>query len=148
MTKVKASLVFIIFSGIGWLIDLSVYSFQIYFFNTSGFLANFISAYAGVTFVWFTSLRYIFKKDIKDNSIFLLIYWIYQFVSILFFSKVISILGLYISQNISDYAHSLFLAKIIATPINLLCNLLFMKYLINFMAENKNHDDFKNGNDL
>lgn len=137
MTKVKAPLVFILFSGMGWLLDLLVYSFQIYFFNVSGFLANFISAYVGVTFVWFTSLRYIFKKDIKNNTHFLFIYWIYQFLSILIFSKLISILGLYISQNSNDYANSLFLAKIIMTPINLFCNFLFMKYLTGFMKGNR-----------
>jgi putative flippase GtrA len=129
---------FSLLSGVGWLCDFSIFSLLVKLFGMQGFPANLISSYCGVTFVWFTSLKLVFNRRAKGQERFLVIFWCYQFGSILAYSQVLSLIvhGIQqlgklelIGQN------AIIVAKIIITPFNLLTNFMFMRYLTRFMRE-------------
>lgn len=100
------------------------------------FVANFASSYVGVTFVWFASLKVVFQRSDERRNTFLLVYWCFQFVSIMVYSQLLhlvadALIGLSHLRQIShnpDVA-----AKIIITPFNLVTNFIFMKFLTCFM---------------
>lgn len=127
---------FALLSGLGWLCDFVTFALLVKLFNIHSFVANFVSSYVGVTFVWFTSLKIVFKLGGKGSSTFLVVYWCFQFVSILIYSQLLrmtvheipSVFQLVqISQN-PEIA-----AKIIVTPFNLVSNFIFMKFLTRYM---------------
>ncbi|WP_369916734.1 GtrA family protein [Limnohabitans sp. T6-20] len=129
---------FTLLSGLGWVCDFVTFTLLVNLSNLEIFKANFVSSYVGVTFVWFTSLKTVFKLGGKGSSIFLVVYWCFQFVSILIYSQLMhmtvheipSIFQLVkISQN-PEIA-----AKIIITPFNLVTNFIFMKFLTHLFAQ-------------
>ncbi len=123
-------------SGLGWLCDLATFTLLVKVFEVPAFVANFISSYVGVTFVWFTSLKAVFGHTGASRGRFLAIYWGYQFASILAYSQFLHLVaGLFLSNvfmatiaNNPEVA-----AKIFVTPFNLVSNFLFMKYLTRYM---------------
>ncbi|MFZ9858254.1 MAG: GtrA family protein [Roseiflexaceae bacterium] len=126
---------FVLFSGLGWLCDITTYSFLIYFINIPHNYANGISSFVGVTFVWFTSLRFTFNASSGKSSL-LVVYWIYQSISIMLYSYLILLISDYVSQfNICILICNLdgILAKISVTPINLITNYLFMNIIVRLM---------------
>ncbi len=123
---------FVGISGIGWIIDFLIYNILIYF-NINIVIANFISSLFGVTFVFIFSTRKIFKNtgkfSIKTKCI---IYLIYQIILILCVSKIMpSVKYLLVSFDINLITkYASMLAKILITPITMIINFIFMKYLI------------------
>ena len=120
-------------SGIGWLIDMSIYSILTYF-NVYTILANIISSFVAVTFVYLTSTKKIFVNindsfNVKKKYI---VYILYQVIIVLISSTIINL----IAENlvnidiklIADYAK--ISAKIIVTPFTMITNFIFMKFLI------------------
>lgn len=120
-------------SGIGWLIDMSIYSILTYF-NVYTILANIISSFTAVTFVYLTSTKKIFVNindsfNVKKKYI---VYILYQVIIVLISSTIIN----FIAKNlvnfdiklIADYAK--ISAKIIVTPFTMITNFIFMKFLI------------------
>ena len=131
-------LIFSFLSGLGWLSDFMTFTLLVKLFNVHSFQANFVSSYVGVTFVWFTSIKTVFKLSSKGSSTFLVVYWCFQFISILIYSQLLhmtvheipSVFQLVqISQN-PEIA-----AKIVITPFNLVTNFIFMKFLTRFMRK-------------
>ena len=133
----KKFLYFALLSGLGWLLDFSTFTVLLKF-NVLDFIANFVSSYVGVTFVWFTSLRMVFSQSGKSRMTFLLIYWGFQFISISVYSQLLHMVA-------STFSDAGFLAKIsnnpgvaakiIVTPFNLVTNFLFMRYLTHFLRK-------------
>jgi len=122
---------FIALSGIGWLFDFFTYCVLNSLIKLPSFWCNFISSYVGVTFVWFSSLKHVFKKN-EVNYRYLLIYWGYQFLSILIYSKLLGFEIAFIKKNIVSIWVFLpvdVLAKVVITPFNLATNFVFMKIL-------------------
>ena len=120
-------------SGIGWLIDMSIYSILTYF-NVYTILANIISSFTAVTFVYLTSTKKIFVNindsfNVKKKYI---VYILYQVIIVLISSTISN----FIAKNlvnfdiklIADYAK--ISAKIIVTPFTMITNFIFMKFLI------------------
>ncbi|SLM61580.1 hypothetical protein DAQ1742_00479 [Dickeya aquatica] len=133
MSKIKKFLVFSAISGVGWLLDFSTFSMLVLFGGIQSHIANFISSYVGVTFVWFVSLGKVFHSTDKSVSSKIIIYWVFQFLSILFYSKIIHEISVLLTQvqYVSYYGKSLeIIAKIIATPLNLITNFIFMQQLV------------------
>lgn len=122
---------FVFLSGLGWLCDIASFTLLVELFGAPGFVANFVSSYVGVTFVWFTSLRSIFGRPGAVGGRFLLIYWGFQFVSILAYSQVLQLVVDTLRVNPSALLANTpeIAAKIIVTPFNLVTNFLFMKFL-------------------
>lgn len=127
---------FVLISGVGWVLDFFSFSVLTQIFEVSSSKANFISSMVGVTYVWFVALKRIFDQRCYSGSIYLLIYWGYQFVSIFLYSLLISIFAT------SELNFSLvkwfsipneLTAKIALTAPNLFTNFIFMKFLTRFM---------------
>jgi putative flippase GtrA len=116
-------------SGIGWFFDLLIYYFLSIYFRLDASLSNFISSYIGITFVWFFSLKLIFKKEDSSQST-IWKYWIYQFFSIFLYSYLLRLVFIYlVSFDITYFEKKLF-AKLLVTPLNLATNFLFISFLV------------------
>lgn len=127
-------------SGVGWLLDMATYSLAVRVLGVPVFLANFVSSYVGVTFVWFTSLKTVFKQQNGGHNVYLPIYWGFQFFSILIYSQLLhlltdTMLGMTLVAGMHIYIG--IIAKIVITPFNLVTNFLFMKLLVRFMLKAK-----------
>lgn len=120
-------------SGIGWLIDMSIYSILTYF-NVYTILANIISSFVAVTFVYLTSTKKIFVNindsfNVKKKYI---VYILYQVIIVLISSTIIN----FIAENLVNFDIKLIAnyakisAKIIVTPFTMITNFIFMKFLI------------------
>lgn len=134
-------LIFASISGLGWILDIITFSLLL-FNDVESYTANFISSFVGVTFVWFTSLKAVFKYNNKTFSWGILFYWLFQFVSIFIYSLLIGYLSLKLhywqfSAFILDVQQLSFLAKVIVTPLNLFTNYLFMKKLVSIISSFK-----------
>ncbi len=107
-------------SGIGWLIDFSIFTFLCNVGMIPGY-ANGIAATVAVTFVYFSSLRPIFKY--RGSYVFrkLLTYWTYQVVAVAAASLAVNLIS-------SLEVHPV-IAKIIVTPFTFVANYLFMRWL-------------------
>lgn len=134
----KSFLGFAFIAGMGWILDFACFTSLVKGSSLSPVLANIISSYVGVTFVWFMSLNAVFKASGSKNHYFLILYWAFQFLSISFYSAIIHQLARLMS-GIDLLAlstpDSLVVAKIMATPFNLLTNFVFMKTLTRFMKK-------------
>ena len=117
---------FIGFSGIGWLIDTTIYLILTSIFKLNVDISNIFSSLVGVTFVFIMSNS---KINIKIKY---LIYIIYQMLLILTASKIMLILKDYlITSNINIIIKYInIIVKIIITPFTMLINFIVMKLLI------------------
>lgn len=135
----KLFLEFVFISGVGWLVDITSYAGLTQFSGVSPAYANFISSMFGVTYVWIVALNRLFFRPEYRRSIYLPIYWGYQFFSIVAYSTLISIVA--VSSFNSKIVHifeisSALVAKIIVTGPNLMTNFLFMSFLTKLMKPN------------
>ncbi len=120
-------------SGIGWIIDLIIYTLLTSLLKINVDIANMISSLFGVTFVYLTSTRKIFKNNSKINlKIKYIIYIVYQVILIITVSKIMIILKDYlININISLLKKYInIVVKIIITPFTMIINYIVMKNLI------------------
>ena len=119
-------------SGIGWLIDFTVYNILGLFGIAPG-ICNIFSTLCGVTFVYFVSTRKTFNVNLKRLSLGqkYFIYIAYQIIMILLSSKAIAVLDTkLLASSIELFSqHSRVLAKIFVTPFTMICNFIFMKVL-------------------
>ena len=136
----KNFLSFALISGFGWLTDFLSFTILVKYFAMNAGYANFISSFVGVTFVWFISLKKVFKYSGSNQHSFLVVYWIYQIISISIFSQLIQ-LAVGICPEIFHLLNINFNpaieAKIIITPFNLLTNFIFMSLLTQFMRKKR-----------
>ena len=134
---VKQAIGFVVISGIGWLIDFSIYCLITGLCSLPVGIANIISSTPAITFVFFTSTKRTFQN--KPGSLKLgykyMIYFGYQLILLLCISSFAQFL--YISIMASGFIHyALFikylkvLIKIAITPITMTINFIVMKLLI------------------
>ena len=127
---------FLFTSGIGWIIDFSLYSIFTTFLGISVLYANMISSVPAVTFVFIVSTRKTFSNNATNISLKqkYFIYIIYQFILLL----IISNLGQWLFDimktipwivRILDGYIKVFI-KLIITPVTMTINFLVMKGLI------------------
>jgi len=128
---------FITISGIGWLIDFSVYLILINFFTFSIKYANMISAVPAVTFVFFVSVRKTFIQ--KQSRIRLgykyLIYFFYQIILLLCVSWTAQMMFDCFLQSLWVHctillSNAKILVKLLITPITMTINFFVMKGII------------------
>ena len=126
---------FLFLSGIGWLIDFTLYLLFSNIFNLKIIYSNILSSIPAVTFVFFVSTRKIFSKNnsrisLKEKY---LIYFLYKLILILLISLLAQYLYLLSLKNISMNVELKLLKiiiKILITPITMLINFIVMKFLI------------------
>ncbi|MQT48243.1 hypothetical protein GHO40_16170 [Pseudomonas helleri] len=129
---------FVLVSGVGWILDLVSYTALTQLLHLPPVYGNFISSMIGVTYVWIVALNRIFNRRGSGKYVFLPIYWVYQGVSILGYSFLISFV-VEVMNFRGDHDVMLpvaLLAKLVLTPANLLTNFLFMTVLTKFMSAN------------
>lgn len=108
-------------SGLGWLIDFSLF----YLLTKSGAPtapANFLSAGVAVTFVFFASVRNIFRYEGHYMARKLLAYILYQLCAIAAASYLIQGLCWW-------FGIAALLAKIVVTPLSFYANFQFMSLI-------------------
>lgn len=127
---IKQALKFFGVSGIGWLLDFSIYNL-LGLFGIPFDKCNFLSSICGVTFVFFVSIRKIFKVNLKRFSLWqkYVIYIIYQIFMISIASKCVGMLSNYFLMLPIGIPTQLvgIGAKICITPLTMICNFAFMK---------------------
>lgn len=121
-------------SGIGWLMDMSIFSI-LTFFSLSEVIANIISSFVAITFVYSVSTKKLFQN--KDKNLDLkkkyILYILYQIVIVSISSLTIGGIASLIEKNVSWdllLKFSKIAAKILVTPFTMILNFLFMKFLI------------------
>lgn len=123
---------FIFISGIGFLLDFSIYYVLTNLIKIQISYANMISAIPAITYVFFISTRKIFeskKSKIKIKYKYT-IYFLYQF----FLVSLVSILAqkLYDFMIFIDFNYNFnykIIIKCAITPITMCCNFIVMKIL-------------------
>jgi len=129
----KQAIKFIGFSGIGWLIDFSIYNI-LGFISSNLFLNNMISSWFGVTFVFIFSTRKVFvSNDGTTLKYKYLIYILYQLVLIFSISGLLSWISRWINTHSAIamiHQFSGLIAKIVVTPVTMILNFIVMKIVI------------------
>lgn len=133
MDLLKLALKFFGLSGIGWLLDVALYS-VLCLFSSKLFLNNTISSWLGVTFVFIFSTRTLFKNNSRiPLKLKYLIYLLYQAALIYAISKMLVLLSGFI-VDIAPFPFiqrmSALIAKVFVTPFSMVLNFFFMKGLI------------------
>ncbi len=131
----RQMMLFFISSGIGFIIDFSVYLLLVKDLEIRVLYANMISALPAVTFVFIISNTRIFsveKTNIKDKIRKYFIYLGYQAVLL----ACVSYLGDYIYFNHTEFLTNMLndvqiklLIKVFITPITMILNFIVMKFL-------------------
>lgn len=123
---------FIFISGIGWLIDFSLFSFFINYWKGPISALNMCSSIIAATFVYFTSTYKIFKVNDSSINKKYYLYVAYQLISISIFSFFIEWLSMFLFH--SQYKFVLLgpelVTKILITPLNLVTNFIFINFLL------------------
>ena len=126
---------FLFLSGIGWLIDFTLYLIFSNIFDFKIIYSNILSSIPAVTFVFFVSTRRVFVKNKKGFTLEekYFIYFLYQVILIITISLLGQYLYLLILKNIAvkiELKILKLIIKILITPITMLINFIVMKFLI------------------
>lgn len=126
---------FLFLSGIGWLIDFTLYLIFSNIFDFRIIYSNILSSIPAVTFVFFVSTRRVFVKNKKGFTLKekYFIYFLYQVILIITISLLGQYLYLLILKNIAvkiELKILKLIIKILITPITMLINFIVMKFLI------------------
>ena len=131
---IKQAFKFFGVSGIGWIIDMCIFII-LTSFSISEIIANILSAFVAITFVYCVSTRKLFinKNENFNLKKKYIMYIVYQIIIVSVASFAIGllnkgILSLLTIKIITNY--SKIIAKILVTPFTMILNFLFMKFLI------------------
>jgi len=125
---------FSLVSGVGWCLDFFLYVTLINALNIIPGYANFFSSLVAITYVWFSAIGMIFYQKKNSKSFYFLIYWAYQFLSISVYSFLVDLTILYL-HVLSFESYAEIYSKVLLTPINLVTNFIFMRYLVKRMSK-------------
>lgn len=123
---------FLLVSGIGWLIDFSLYIILTAEFNFKIFYANIFSSIPAISYVFLISTKKIFTKSHRNNLTIIqkyIIYFIYQLLLIFFISIVAQNLYILVGKYNLNFKMMKIIIKIIITPITMTINFSVIKYL-------------------
>lgn len=127
---------FLLTSGIGWIMDFTLYNCIVSIFDSNVVYANMISSIPAITFVFFVSTKKTFSNQSRTVTLKTkyIIYIVYQLLLLLLISNLGQWLFEWMIQIpwitifVGDYM-KLFI-KVIITPITMTMNFFVMKYLI------------------
>ena len=114
-------------SGIGWILDFCTF-ILLGFISNNLILNNTISSWVGVTFVFCTATRHIFKNS---NHLYLkyIVYLLYQVLLIYAISTLLNFVNILLAVYFS-YSFLPVVAKILVTPITMILNFIIMKIIV------------------
>lgn len=130
-------------SGLGWVLDFATFTILVKFLALSGPVSNFLSSYVGITFVYFASLKTVFQQSGHRTSRYLPVYWGFQLISIVIYSGLLRLVVGALSavpMPLTATGGEEIAAKIIITPLNLLTNFAFMRFLTRQMHRENSPD--------
>lgn len=130
---IKQALNFFGISGIGWIMDVIIYTVLTNLLNVHITVANIISSFVAVTFVFITSTRNLFVNSSKVNlKVKYLIYIVYQIIFVLLSSYIMSFIKTFLINTDIDFVvtNVNLIVKIIITPFTMIINFIVMKNLI------------------
>ncbi|MBP3411840.1 MAG: GtrA family protein [Oscillospiraceae bacterium] len=122
---------FLLFSGIGWVIDFGIYTLLTGFLDFPVAGANYLSSVPAITFVFFASTRKTFlcRPDGLKKGHKYLIYVLYQLLLL----TTVSFLAQWLEPLLSSIPalgeYSKLLAKICITPVTMLCNFFVLRLI-------------------
>ena len=139
---IKQLLSFVWVSGIGWIMDFTIYMVLTTKCGFSVFSGNFLSAIPAITFVFFVSTRYVFGTYLKGNEklIGYFSYFLYQMILLYVVSSLSQRLYNYNALwNICDamLQHKKIIVKICITPITMLVNFVVLKGSLQILRKGK-----------
>ena len=128
---------FVGISGIGWLIDVSVFSL-LGLWSANLFFNNVISSFCGLTFVFVFATKKVFRsRSVVPLWGKYVLYVAYQCVLIYFVSCLLAQLDVFLGTAAGQYelVHGLkgmtaLLAKVLVTPVTMICNFIVMKLVV------------------
>ena len=132
--------VFAVVSGIGWVIDVSLAVVLVHT-GLSPYLASFAGAAVAVSFVYFVSQILVFEGVAARNKAHFLAYVLWQIFAIALASLIVAILAQWLFQynimrlfaltnvGLDPLAFATGVAKALVTPLTLIANFVFMKWL-------------------
>jgi len=135
---------FALISGMGWCLDFVIMA-TLTHSGVPVFWANFFGAFCGVTFVFFIAGKHIFRKaGDRTMATLLLLYWIWQLVAVTAASALTAGLSWSLIallehgsavQVLSEAGINIVTlcgvsAKILVTPLTLIANFFFMRFLL------------------
>ncbi|MDD4706208.1 MAG: GtrA family protein [Bacilli bacterium] len=132
---VNKYLKFIFVSGIGWLIDFTIFITLSTLLKQNIFISNIISSIPAITWVFIISTKKIFDKSESKRSLQLkyIIYLIYQIILIVtiswFGNFLYNFLKFVTFNNLFINNYGKIIIKIIITPITMTINYYMMRYL-------------------
>ncbi len=128
-------ILFVLVSGVGWLMDFSIYTVLSYLTDLKVIVINIISSIPAITYVFLLSNKKIFKNEHSRLSLKTkyLLYFAYQLVLLLCISAFGELLyGIFIDVITVPFLleHLKIVIKILITPITMTVNFIVMKNLI------------------
>ena len=131
-------ILFVLVSGVGWLMDFSIYTVLSYLTDLKVIVINIISSIPAITYVFLLSNKKIFKNEHSRLSLKTkyLLYFAYQLVLLLCISAFGELLyGIFIDVITVPFLleHLKIVIKILITPITMTVNFIVMKNLIEKM---------------
>jgi putative flippase GtrA len=128
-------ILFVLVSGVGWLMDFSIYTLLSYLTDLKVIVINIISSIPAITYVFLLSNKKIFKNEHSRLSLKTkyLLYFAYQLVLLLCISAFGELLyGIFIDVITVPFLleHLKIVIKILITPITMTVNFIVMKNLI------------------
>jgi putative flippase GtrA len=136
---INQSFSFFLISGLGWIIDFTIYTILTKVINLEVFISNIISSIPAITFVFIFSTRKIFKKNISKISIKnkYLIYVVYQMILLFIISKFGQFLfdstSYLMKEILFIFNNYKIVIKIIITPFTMILNYIMMKLVVEKM---------------
>ena len=134
MKRLAAKFVqFFLISGLGWILDFSVYTVLTALFSCSVLAANYLSSLPAITFVFFVSTRktFVCRRDGLSMRGKYVAYVVYQLVLV----SLVSFLGQWLFQQLAPLltmlspAQCKLLIKVCITPITMICNFFVLRQI-------------------
>ena len=123
---------FLFVSGIGWLIDFSLYVILTTKFDLKIFYANIFSSIPAISYVFLISTKKIFTKSHRNNLTIIqkyMIYFIYQLLLIFLISIFAQNLYILVGKYNLNFKIMKIIIKILITPVTMTINFFVIKYL-------------------
>ncbi len=128
---IKPFLSFSFIAGIGWLVDISIFTVLTAIFQYSVLYSNCLSSFVAITLVFTVSTKRIFIHNNEFMLLKFIMFGVFQLFSIWFFSHVIYLVSKYLYTHfLLTFVFIPVIVKISVTPFTLLLNYLLMKVIL------------------
>ena len=127
-SMLRAPMKFVGLSGVGWLIDMAVYTLLVAGFAVGAFSANLVSGVCGAIFAFLTANRFVFAGSLDRLSTKLTLYILYTITQIVVASALVEAVARGLQYGAEHFRYSTassilaIAAKCLVTPLTLVAN--------------------------